>query len=125
MVILHSLQLLKSRGFKNYGTITVLFNTDEEQGSHDSKALIESLAASSDAVFSYEPTLTGPEVMALNTSGIGAINVTIKGLAADASANPELGVSALVEASDFVLRTMGLDRRRRRPALHLDAAQRR
>jgi glutamate carboxypeptidase len=108
-VILHSLQLLKSRGFVDYGTITVLFNTDEEQGSHGSKALIESLAAKSDAVFSYEPTLTGPEVMTLNTSGIGAINVTIKGLAAHAGANPELGVNALAEASDFVLRTLDLD----------------
>ncbi|MGL4544602.1 MAG: glutamate carboxypeptidase [Plesiomonas sp.] len=123
-VILHSLQLLKDRNFNDYGTITVLFNTDEEKGSHGSKALIESLAAKSDAIFSYEPTLADSEAMPLNTSGIGAINVSVKGLAAHAGANPELGVNALIEASDFALRTMDLDQgpgKLRLTWTHLDA----
>jgi glutamate carboxypeptidase len=109
-VILHSLRLLKQRRFENFGTITVLFNTDEEMGSLGSRDLIQSLASKSDAVFSYEPTLTDPEVMVLGTSGIGGVTVTIKGLAAHAGARPEQGVNALVEASDLVLRTLDLDR---------------
>ena len=108
-VILHSLRTLQAVGFKGFGTITVLFNTDEEQGSPGSRALIGTLAAASDAVFSYEPTLANPEVMVMNTSGIGAVSVSVKGLAAHAGANPELGVNALIEAADFALRTQDLD----------------
>jgi glutamate carboxypeptidase len=108
-VILHSLNLLKQRGFKDFGTITVVFNTDEEQGSLGSRDLIQSLAKESDVVLSYEPTLAEPEAMTLSTSGIGAVEVTIKGLAAHAGAKPEQGVNALVEASDLVLRTLDLD----------------
>lgn len=39
-VILHTLNLLKKMDFKNYDTITVIFNTDEEIGSAGSKDLI-------------------------------------------------------------------------------------
>jgi glutamate carboxypeptidase len=114
-VILHSLRLLKERGFRDFGTITVAFNTDEEQGSRGSRDLIKALAAEHDATFSYEPTidkhpLLGGEVIVLGTAGIGAIKVTIKGLAAHAGATPEAGVNAIVEASDLVLRTLDLDK---------------
>jgi len=40
-VILHSLKLLKARGFQTFGTITVLFNSDEEKGSFGSRDLIQ------------------------------------------------------------------------------------
>nr|WP_315464740.1 hypothetical protein [uncultured Rhodoferax sp.] len=39
-VILHTLQLLKPRGFQDFGSITVLLNTDEEIGSFGSRTLI-------------------------------------------------------------------------------------
>jgi glutamate carboxypeptidase len=108
-VILHSLKLLKQRGFDDYASITVSFNTDEEQGSRGSRELIKKLASEADVIFSYEPTLTDPEVISLATSGIGAVDVTIKGKAAHTGASPELGVNALVESSDLVLRTLDLD----------------
>lgn len=108
-VILHSLALLKQMKFQDYGTITVLFNTDEEKGSHGSKDLIQTLAKQSDYVLSYEPTMAKPEVLTLNTSGIGAITASFTGKAAHAGANPELGANALIEASDFALKTMDLD----------------
>ncbi|RYF65750.1 MAG: M20/M25/M40 family metallo-hydrolase, partial [Comamonadaceae bacterium] len=60
-VILHTLQLLKQRGFENYGTLTVLFNTDEEKGSFGSRDLIQAEAAKVDYVLSYEPTSAGQE----------------------------------------------------------------
>lgn len=108
-VVLHSLRLLKQRGFADHGTITVLFNTDEEQGSVGSRELIQALAKEADFVLSYEPTYAAKEVTTLGTSGIGRIDVTIKGRAAHAGANPEQGVNALVELADFVLRTLDLD----------------
>lgn len=108
-VILHTLKLLKDRGFADHGGLTVMFNTDEERGSNGSKALIQSLAAEHDATLSFEPTSTPKEIMTLGTSGIAYVHVRIKGLAAHAGANPEAGVNALVEASDLVLRTLDLD----------------
>jgi glutamate carboxypeptidase len=108
-VILHTLKLLKARGFQDYGSITVMFNTDEEMGSFGSRDLIQKLANESDYILSFEPTIAIREMMTLGTAGIVYYKVAIKGLASHAGAAPELGVNALVEASDIVLRTMDLD----------------
>ncbi len=107
-IILHTLQLLKARGFADWGEV-VMFNTDEERGSFGSRALIQQLASQADAVLSFEPTLAGSESLPLGTAGIVYYKVAVKGAAAHAGANPELGTNALVEASDIVLRTMDLD----------------
>ena len=108
-IILHTLRLLKARGFDGFGELVVMFNTDEEKGSFGSRALIQQLAAQADVVLSFEPTQAGKESLVLGTAGIVYYKVAVKGLAAHAGANPELGVNALVEASDIVLRTMDLD----------------
>ena len=109
MVILYSLQLLKQRGFHDFGTITVLFNTDEEQGSLGSRELISKVAGASDFILSFEPTVLNPEVLTRGTSGIGRVTVDVTGRAAHAGAAPEQGTNALVEAADIVLRTADLD----------------
>jgi glutamate carboxypeptidase len=108
-IILHALKLLKARDFKSYGVITVMFNTDEEKGSFGSRDLIQTLAKDHDAVLSFEPTLALKESMVLGTSGIAYAEARIKGKASHAGAAPELGVNALVEAADLVLRTMDID----------------
>lgn len=108
-VIVHTLKLLKDRGFKDFGTITVLFNTDEEKGSFGSRELIQQEAAKADYVLSFEPTGAGKEDLSLGTSGIAYVQVNITGKASHAGAAPELGVNSLVEASDLVLRTMDID----------------
>jgi glutamate carboxypeptidase len=108
-VILHTLKLLKARNFQDFGTLTVLFNTDEEKGSLGSRDLIQAEAAKVDAVLSYEPTGVGKESFALGTSGIAYVIANIKGKASHAGAAPELGVNALVEAADLVRRTTDLD----------------
>ncbi len=108
-VILHTLKLLKARGFQDFGSITVLFNTDEEKGSFGSRDLIQEEAAKADYVLSFEPTGAGKEDFSLGTSGIAYVQVNITGKASHAGAAPELGVNALVEASDLVLRTTSID----------------
>lgn len=108
-VMLHALKLLKARGFDDWGELVVMFNTDEEKGSFGSRALIQQLAAQSDVVLSFEPTQAGKEAFTLGTAGIVYYRVAVKGKAAHAGANPELGVNALVEGSDIVARTMDLD----------------
>lgn len=108
-VILHSLKLLKKRNFKDFGSITVLFNTDEEQSSVGSKDLITSTAGLNDYILSFEPTGIGTEGLITGTSGIGSAKVTITGKAAHAGAEPEKGVNALIEAADVISRTYFLD----------------
>jgi glutamate carboxypeptidase len=108
-VILHSLRVLKQRGFNDYGEIKVLFNTDEELGSFGSRDLIQALARESDAVLSFEPNRSEGEMMLLGTSGAANIKAIIKGKAAHSGVNPEAGVNAMVEAADFMLRTLDLD----------------
>ncbi|MGE8319087.1 MAG: glutamate carboxypeptidase [Comamonas sp.] len=108
-VILHTLALLKARGAQGFGSITVLFNTDEEKGSFGSRELIQAEAAKADYVLSFEPTLGDKESFALGTSGIAYVQADIKGKASHAGAAPEQGVNALVEASDLVRRTIDID----------------
>lgn len=108
-LILHSLKLLKEYGFRDFSTITVLFNTDEEKGSFGSRDLIQQEAQASDYVLSFEPTSADVERLSLGTSGIAYVQVNIKGKASHAGAAPEQGINALVEASDLVLRTLDID----------------
>ncbi len=108
-VILHTLKLLKARGFQDHGQITVMFNTDEEKGSFGSRDLIQQLAREADYVLSFEPTNALRESMVLGTSGIAYVEARVKGLASHAGAAPDAGVNALTEAADLVLRTQDLD----------------
>lgn len=112
-VVLHTLRLLRARGFQDYGHITVMFNTDEERGSFGSRDLIRAQAREHDVVLSFEPTLALKEMVTLGTSGIVYYRVNIKGLAAHAGNAPEQGVNALVEAADVVRRTQDLDNKAR------------
>lgn len=112
-VILHALEVLQRLGFKDYAQITVLFNTDEEIGSVDSGPLVTRLAGEVDAVLSFEPSTAGKEVIVQGTGGVGEAIVTVRGRAAHAGVEPERGRSALVEASDIVLRTQDTDDRAR------------
>jgi glutamate carboxypeptidase len=108
-VILHTLRLLKARGFNDYAAITVLFNTDEERGSTGSRDLIRAVAKEHDVILSFEPNVALREMMVLATSGGATARVKFAGKAAHSGVNPELGVNAMVEAADFMLRTLDLD----------------
>ena len=108
-VILHSLRLLKARGFDDFASITVLFNPDEERGSRGSHRLIEATARESDVVLSFEPSAAQHDLVLLGTSGTAVARVEVAGKAAHAGVNPELGVNAIVEVADLILRTQDLD----------------
>src|SRR4029079_10739056 len=55
-VILHTVELLKVTGWRDYARLTVVMNPDEEIGSIASAELIATLAAEHDYVLSCEPT---------------------------------------------------------------------
>ena len=86
--IIHTVGMLQKLGFKDYGTLTVLINGDEEISSPGARGTITRIAAEQDAVFSFEGGgATGS--LRLATSGIGAAYLTVDGKASHAGASPE------------------------------------
>lgn len=108
--ILHVLQMLRQDGWRDYGRITVLFDPDEEAGSHGSKDLIASLAAEHDYVFSCEPTLGEGEGILLGASGFAKVTMDVRGRAAHAGVAPDDGRNALVELAHQLTQTNALAR---------------
>jgi glutamate carboxypeptidase len=82
--------------------IVMLWTTDEETGSHTSRALLETEAARSAAVLVLEPALPGG---ALKTSrkGCGEYDVVVRGIPAHAGVDPSKGVSAIRELARQIL----------------------
>ncbi len=111
-VILHSLEILKTMGWNNYATVTVLFNPDEEIGSNGSGALIQALAAEHDVVLSYEPTaaksVAKVEGVLLASAGTAIAKMEVKGRASHAGAAPDEGRNALIELSHQMLATQDI-----------------
>ncbi len=108
-LILHTLSMLRSLNFRDYGTLTVLINGDEEISSPGSRFLIEKLGREHDAVLSFEGG-GSPQVdqIRLATSGIGAATLTVRGRASHAGAAPHQGVNALYELSHQILQARDL-----------------
>ena len=108
-VILHALSMLNTMGFRDYGTLTVLINGDEEVSSPGSRFLITRLGGEHDAVLSFEGGggLKDDQIR-LATSGIGAATITVHGQASHAGSAPERGVNALYEIAHQVLQARDL-----------------
>ena len=121
-LILHTVAILQTLKFQDYGTLTVLINGDEEISSPGARSTITRMAGEQDAVFSYEG---GGEDgrLRLATSGIGAAYLTVDGKASHAGAAPDRGVNALVELSHQVLQLSDLSRRDQGLSLNWTVAQ--
>jgi glutamate carboxypeptidase len=101
--ILHTIAMLKELGFKEYGTLTVLINADEEISSPGSRKLIAKLGAEHDFTMSFESSRAESDKVALATAGIGAVTLNVQGRASHAGAAPEKGVNALYEMAHQVM----------------------
>jgi len=111
-VMLHAVKILNEAGWKDYNTLTVLMNPDEEVGSVGSGEIISALADQHDTVLSFEPTaakaVAPGESLLLGAAGIAAVTLEVKGRAAHAGAAPELGRNAILEISHQMLQTRDL-----------------
>ena len=107
-VILHSLAMLKQLDFKDYGTLTVLINADEEISSPGSRALITQLGSQQDAVLSHEGSYVTEDKLSLATAGIGSVSLKVQGKASHAGSAPEKGVNAFYEMAHQVLQMRDL-----------------
>ena len=106
-LIIHAIDLIKKLGYDDYGTLTVLMNSDEEISSPAARSTMVRMGAEQDAVFSFEGGGTDGSLR-LATSGIGAAYLKVTGKASHAGAKPEDGVNALYELSHQVLQMKDL-----------------
>ena len=105
--IIHVLQTLKKLNYQDYGTITVMINSDEEISSPASRKLITETAQDQDVVLSFEGGGKDGNLR-LATSGIGAAYLDIKGKSSHAGVKPEEGVNALTELSHQIAQMQNL-----------------
>ena len=108
-LILHTLAVLDALDFRDYGTLTVLINGDEEISSPGSRALITRLGREHDVVISCEGG--GPEGNArvqVATTGNGDVILRVAGRASHAGAAPEEGRNALYELAHQILQMRDL-----------------
>lgn len=88
--------------------VSLLCTTDEETGSHSSRALIEDLAREHALVLCMEPGLPDGSLKTWR-KGIGDFRVEVTGRAAHAGANPEAGVNAIVEMAHVIRQLNSLE----------------
>jgi glutamate carboxypeptidase len=82
--------------------VTLLVTSDEETGSHHSRALIERLAREHERVLVLEPG-RDDGALKVGRKGVGQIHLQLNGRSAHAGNNPEDGASALRELAHLLL----------------------
>lgn len=106
LLIVHALDIARERGFKNYKTLTVLFNPDEEKSSLGSRDMIARLSAAQDYVLVFEPPEA--DVVTVATNGIAYVHLDVKGRASHAGSAPEAGRNAAIELSNQIIQLKDL-----------------
>ncbi|SEA39723.1 M20/M25/M40 family metallo-hydrolase [Variovorax sp. YR216] len=107
-VIAHTVAMLKAMNFKDYGTLTVLINGDEEISSPGARSLITQLGGEHDVVMSFEGSSVRDDKLSLATAGIASVTLNVTGKASHAGSMPEAGVNALYELSHQILQMRDL-----------------
>jgi glutamate carboxypeptidase len=107
-LILHTVAALQALNFREYGTLTVLINPDEEISSPGARALQTRLGAEQDATLSFEASRADTDKLSLATAGIMSVNLKVTGKASHAGSAPQLGVNAIYELAHQMLQTRDL-----------------
>ena len=84
------------------GRVALLCTTDEEVGSHTSRAIIEKEARRSEAVLVLEPSLPGGAVKT-SRKGCGQFEILVRGVSAHAGIEPGRGASAVHELAHQIV----------------------
>jgi glutamate carboxypeptidase len=89
------------------GSVALIATTDEETGSHTSRAFIQELSAHAKAVLVLEASLDGK--IKTGRKGTSMYQVHVHGLASHAGLEPEKGVNATTEIAHIVLKVSELE----------------
>ena len=114
--------MLNKLAFKDYATLTVLIDGDEEISSPGSRSTITRTAATQDAVFSFEGGGSDGGLR-LATSGIGSAYLSVEGKSSHAGARPEGGINALYELAHQILQMKDLSQNDKGLKLNWTVAQ--
>ncbi|HTM42016.1 MAG TPA: M20 family metallopeptidase [Terriglobales bacterium] len=106
-LILHALATLREVRGELPRPVTVLLNTDEEIGSHTSRAIIERLARESAAVLIMEPSAGLKGAVKTARKGVGEYCLKVTGIPAHAGISPGEGASAIVELAQQIVKVSG------------------
>ncbi|HZS77463.1 MAG TPA: M20 family metallopeptidase [Ktedonobacteraceae bacterium] len=93
---LYTLKALQEVGFEEYGTLTMVFNNDEEVGSPGSSPLLRELAREADIGLVLEPSRS-LEFITKARKGADKYILEITGIPAHSGAEPHKGRSAVIE----------------------------
>ena len=107
-IILHAIAVLNALNVRDYGTITVLINGDEEISSPGSRSVIMKLAREHDVVISCEGAGEEGTSIRLATSGNGNVLLRVTGRASHAGSAPERGRNALYEMAHQIMQMRDL-----------------
>ncbi len=97
-----ALRALGELGLDPGVTPVFLINSDEEQGSRESRRHIERLARRADRALVLEPALGPSGALKTARKGTGTFTVTVRGKSAHSGLDPEEGASAIVALSEVV-----------------------
>ena len=89
------------------GSVALVATTDEETGSHASKALIKDLSSKAKAVLVLEASLDGK--VKTGRKGTAMYQIKVLGLAAHAGLEPEKGVNTTTEIAHAILALSALE----------------
>ncbi len=122
-MVVHVVAMLNAMNFKEYGTLTVLVNGDEEISSPGSRAELTKAGGEHDVVMSFEASRHNNDKLSLATSGIASVVLKVEGRASHAGAAPERGVNALYEMSHQIMQMRDLSQNERGLKLNWTVAQ--
>lgn len=111
--ILFALRTLRDLDIEPPATPLVLFNSDEEIGSRESRMAIDRLSRIVARAFVCEPGLGLNGALKTARKGLGKYTVTVHGRAAHAGLDPDSGASAILELSSVIQRLFALNDRGR------------
>ncbi len=89
------------------GEVALVATTDEEIGSHKSKALIHDLSSNASAVLVLEASLDGK--VKTGRKGTAMFQISVHGKASHAGLEPEKGVNATTEVAHLILKLAALE----------------
>jgi glutamate carboxypeptidase len=89
------------------GDVALVATTDEETGSHTSKALILDLSSKADAVLVLEASLDGK--VKTGRKGTSMYQISVHGLASHAGLEPEKGINATTAMAHLILQLAALE----------------
>jgi len=89
------------------GSVALIATTDEETGSHSSKALIKEVSSKAKAVLVLEASLNGK--VKTGRKGTAMYQIAVHGLASHAGLEPEKGINATTEIAHIILKLSTLE----------------